>query len=154
MAFFLDVKHAFKMYVRKMKGEFKTVFKDSIESQEQERYKLNTTDGDEKAKLMKLEVEEDSQGIVNFQVKISKHEKSILLLCFSHHNWNKPITNDKEEREWATLRIPLVTLKVEDDLPEKYTLRIIQFSLSSSAICRYHDNEWEKHTGKEWILIS
>ena len=154
MAYFLDVKHAFKMYVRKMKGEFKTVFKDSIENQEQERYKLDKTDGDEKAKVMKLEVEEDSQGIVNFQVKISKHEKSILLLCFSHHNWNQPITNDKEERAWATLRIPLVTLKVEEDLPEKYTLRIIQFSLSSSAISRYYNNNWEKHTGKEWTLVS
>ena len=98
MAYFLDVKHAFKMYVRKMKGEFKTVFKDSIEIHEQERYELDTTDGDEKAKVMKLEVEEDSQGIVNFQVKISKHEKSILLLCFSYHNWNQPITNEEKKK--------------------------------------------------------
>ena len=64
MAYFLDVKHAFKMYVRKMKGEFKTVFQDSTEIHEQEKYELDKTDADERAKFMGVELEEGSQGLI------------------------------------------------------------------------------------------
>ena len=153
MAYYLDVRHAFRMFVKKMKGEFKTIFQDSTESHEEQRYLLDKIAAEEKAKTMDVEMEEGSQGIVNFQVRIVKEEKSIFLLCFSHHDWERPITNAKDQREWAILRIPLITLKTEEDLPEKYILRKIQFSLSSSSVTRYTD-DWYKYTGKEWQLVS
>ena len=153
MAYYLDVRHAFRMFVKKMKGEFKTIFQDATDIHEEQRYVLDQLAAEEKAKSMDVEMEEGSQGIVNFQVRIVKEEKSIFLLCFSHHDWEQPITNAKDQRKWAIIRIPLITLKTEEDLPEKYILRKIQFSLSSSSVTKYTD-DWYKYTGKGWQLVA
>ena len=153
MAYYLDVRHAFRMFVKKMKGEFKAIFQDSTENHEEQRYLLDKTAAEEKAKTMGVEMEEGQQGIVNFQVRIVKEEKSIFLHCFSHHDWERPIANAKDQREWAILRIPLITLKTDEDLPEKYNLRKIEFSLSSSSLTKY-DNDWYKYTEHGWELIA
>ena len=89
MAYYLDVRHAFRMFVKKMKGEFKAIFQDCTESHEEQRYILDKTDAEGKAKTMGVEMEEGQQGIVNFQVRIIKEDKNIFLHCFALHHWEQ-----------------------------------------------------------------
>ena len=153
-SYYLDVKHAFRMFVKKTRSEFKAIFQDSTENHEEPRYILDMTTAEERAKAMGIEKDEGQQGIVNFQVRIIKEEKIIHLHCFAHHHWEHPTANEKDKREWAILRIPLINLKAEENLPEKYNLRKIEFSLSSSAVTKKDtDNDWYKYTGKGWNLI-
>ena len=152
--YYPDVKHAFKMFVKKTRSEFKSIFQDSTENHEEQRYILDVTTAEEKAKAMGIEPDEGQQGIVNFQVRIIREEKSIHLHCFAHHHWQHPTANAKDKREWAVLRIPLINLKVEENLPDKYNLRKIEFSLSSSSITkRDTDNDWYKYTENGWKLV-
>ena len=114
--YYLDSKHAFKMFIKKTRSEFKSIFQDSTEELEEQRYKLDLVDVEEKAKALGIEPDEGQQGIVNFQVRIIRVEKLIQLHCFAHHDWENPTNNAKETRQWGILRIPIINLKVEEKL--------------------------------------
>jgi hypothetical protein len=62
--------------------------------------------------------------------------------------------NIKEERKWGIVRIPIINLKLEEKLPEKYNLRKIEFSLSSSYMTWMEiDDKLYKYTEKGWALV-
>ena len=151
--YYLDSKHAFKMFIKKTRSEFKSIFQDSTEGLEAQRYKLHLESVEEKAKALGIEPDESLPGSINFQVRFVKVEKSIQLHCFAHHEWKNPPTNAKDKRQWGMLKIPIVTLKEEEKLPEKYNLRKMEFQLSCSYTTKQdEDNNWNKYTGKEWVL--
>ena len=89
---------------------------------------------EEEAKALGIEPEESLPGNINFQVRIIKVEKLIELHCFAHHQWENPPLNAGNDRQWGMLKIPIVSQKEEEVLPEKYTLRKMEFHLSVSYV--------------------
>ena len=100
--FYLDVKHAFRMFIKKMRNEFKTIFQDSTEGVDEQRYKLHLDKVEEAAKALGIEPEESLPGNINFQVRIIKVKKLIELHCFGYHQWDNPPKNEGDQRKWGT----------------------------------------------------
>ena len=63
-----------------------------------------------------------------------KTEKLIELHAFGFHEWDRPTKNEEKFKTWGMMKIPLVTQKETEPLPEKYTQRKIEFHLSVSYI--------------------
>ena len=157
--YYLDVKHAFRMFIKKMRNEFKTIFQDSTEGLEEQRYILHLDKVEEATKALGIEREESLPGNINFQVRIIKVEKLIELRCFAHHHWDNPPLNAGNDRQWGMLKIPIVSQKEEEILPEKFILRKMEFHLSVSYVSKLTDVQgvtgevYCKHSNNTWQSI-
>ena len=148
--FHLDVKHAFKMFIKKTRTEFKNIFQDSTEGVEEQKYLLHHDNVEEAAKSLGIAPEEGLPGNINFQVRIIKVEKLIELQCFGYHEWENPPRNQGNLKKWGMMKIPIVSQKEQEILPEKYTQRKIEFHLSVSYVCKFTNNEFHKHSHVQW----
>ena len=151
--FHLDVKHAFKMFIKKTRTEFKNIFQDSTEGLEEPRYLLHHDKVEEAAKSLGIEPEESLPGNINFQVRIIKVEKLIELHCFGYHEWENPPRNQGDKKKWGMMKIPIISQKEQEVLPEKYTQRKIEFHLSVSYVCKFTNDELHKYSHEQWEPI-
>jgi hypothetical protein len=151
--FRIEVKHAFAMFIKKTRNEIKNIFKDSIPGAEAESYILHLQDVEETAKKLGILTEEGLPSNINFQVRVVKTEKLIELHAFGLHEWDNPPKNDENLKTWGMMKIPLVTQKESEPMPEKYTQRKIEFHLSVSYVTKCMNNEYYKHSQVEWEPI-
>jgi hypothetical protein len=126
----IEVKHAFKMFIKKTRSEINNIFQDSIPGVEEQSYLLHHKNVEEAAKILGITAEEGLPGNINFQVRVVKVEKLIELQCFGHHEWENPPRNEESLKTWGMMKIPIVSQKEQEPLPEKYTQRKIEFHLS------------------------
>ena len=108
---------------------------------------------EEAAKKHGIVTEEGLPSNVNFQVRVVKTEKLIELHAFGFHEWDSQTKNEETFKTWGMMKIPLVTQKETEPLPEKYTQRKIEFHLSVSYIQKCVNQVYCKHSQVRWEPI-
>ena len=127
--YFIENRHAFKVYIQKSFAEIKNLFSEGLFNTVEDEYKVEVqvTDAKLLEDLARLSIVESQavDGIISFQLRYHQDDKQIMLVGYAHHNWGDPSTNTPNERKWGKIKIDILMQNKYSPLLEKQTLRKI-----------------------------
>ena len=125
--FFIENRHAFKVYIEKSFAEIKSLFSEGLFKTVQDQYQVDMEDNNPTLieDLGRLSIVETQavDGIISFQLRFHQDDKQIMLVGYAHHDWENPSINTPQSRKWGKIQIDILGQETYSPLLEKQTLR-------------------------------